>query len=83
MCGRVEWYTILYVICKQKENDLKEEEYGVAASYISTQLKRFWKIFKKSIEPIYFNTINLEKSLVPQILYCLQHSGALDDENSK
>lgn len=81
LCGRIEWYSILYKICTDKAKNCKRNErstYERPAKFIAEQLKRFWMVFKDQIEKIHKTTINLEKSFIPQILYCLMRSQVLD-----
>ncbi len=82
LCGRIEWYSILYKICIDKAKNCKRRNerlmYEEPTKFIAEQLKRFWMVFKDQIEKIHKTTINLEKSFIPQILYCLIRSQVLD-----
>lgn len=74
--GRIEWYSILYIICKdwgESDNSLTD-----ASEYIAKQLKKFWGIFREKADDIIKITIIQENSLVPQILYCLERTNLFD-----
>jgi len=76
LCGRIEWYTILYIICKDWGFD--DDELREASDYIAMQLKRFWSFFVGKSDCITQHTIEQEKSCVPQILYCLKRTKLFD-----
>ncbi len=84
MCGRIEWYTILYMICKDESKNPytqdKQEDYTLATKYIAKQLRKFWYYFNINIEKIYKQTKEKEISLIPQIVYCISHSKVLEDD---
>lgn len=48
------------------------------SNYIAKQLKKFWGLFVERANQIIEITINQEKSIVPQILYCLKRTGLFD-----
>lgn len=71
LCGRIEWYTIIYVICRDWGTNKEDKELLVVSEYIEIQLKKFWTIFVDHSQKILEKTIMLEKSCVPQILFSL------------
>ncbi len=76
LCGRIAWYTIIYKICQdwgQEDQELLE-----MSDYIAEELKRFWDAFLEKSEEIITATIDSEKSLVPQIIYCLKSTKLFD-----
>ncbi len=73
LCGRIEWYSILYIICKDMAKKCKHCDrptYEEPANFIAEKLRRFWVVFKDQFEVIYKETKDLEQSFIPQILYC-------------
>lgn len=78
MGGRIEWYTILYLICIDWGENFSDEELIRMSEYIAKQLKRFWILFVEKSQTIIEKTINMERSCVPQILYCLKRTGLFD-----
>lgn len=78
LCGRIEWYSILYKICKDWGQECNDLDLLGMSEYIAYQLKRFWGYFKRAANSIIKSTIDLEKGLVPQILYCLKSTNLFD-----
>lgn len=78
LCGRIEWYSILYNVCKDWGQKREDTELMNMSEYIAQQLKRFWWYFQGSAKDIVQATIDLEKALVPQILYCLKSTNLFD-----
>lgn len=78
LCGRIAWYTIIYIICKDWGEKNKDTELLEASDYLATQLKKFWYRFTKKADSIVTATIEEEKSIVPQILYCLKRTKLFD-----
>lgn len=76
--GRIEWYSILYIICKERGVQKSDAELTQASEYIAQQLRKFWGIFVERADTVIQKTINQEISLVPQILYCLKRTHLFD-----
>ncbi len=76
LCGRIAWYSILYKICKERGSN--DEELLKMSEYIASKLTRFWRIFLEKSNDIINATTKEEKSLVPQILFCLKRTGLFD-----
>ena len=77
MCGRIEWYTIIYIICLEWGKKNQDDELLKAGNYIARQLKHFWMIFIAHFEKMIQATIDLEKSCIPQVLYCLKRTNLI------
>ena len=74
LCGRIEWYTILYIVCKDWGKSKNDGELLDISDYIADQLKCFWRLFVERSKEIIDSTIEEEKSIVPQILFCLKRT---------